>query len=501
MEQALTDGGGRRRPPADRGDADKEQVGALEERERRLYGDGGDVKPGSRAGGPSWSGNAGGGCCPATSAASSSKSAPLLGLALDGDLEQSCALRAGRPGALDPLLPALEQYPGAPGTRLTVHKPEGRARSGSTPASRCSTGYRTWSAGGSRPTPCVARSSSTRSRPSRTSCTSRGCASSSGVRPRSMLPCRSSPSWPRSAEVVEDRLVGLRQTRTRGRRAPDRASAAPARCTGSGTRCGAARGAGPGPPRARPSGARGRRPGAPRRPAPGDAALRSPPAARFRRARLRPPGGRAAAVRNRLTDRVRAGDAKGMPYLEPSRSASADHRREGGQPRSPPRRARPDHAGRGAFLRPCARHSRCLARGTRALRCRSRGVGHADRHGARARHGALVTDVSRPEAALRAGLDAWPGFDVWLSIHAARWRRYIEVKGRAGVGEIELTDNEWARACNLREKYWLYVVFDCAGPRPRLVRVRTFGGLLVRIKGRIAIDVRAVLAAAEREVM
>ena len=32
--------------------------------------------------------------------------------------------------------------------------------------------------------------------------------------------------------------------------------------------------------------------------------------------------------------------------------------------------------------------------------------------------------------------------------------RGIEVKGRVGVGEIELTENEWARACNLRDKYW-----------------------------------------------
>ena len=57
----------------------------------------------------------------------------------------------------------------------------------------------------------------------------------------------------------------------------------------------------------------------------------------------------------------------------------------------------------------------------------------------------------------------------------------IEVKGRRGYGSIELSDNEWAKACNLRNKYWLYVVFDCATPQPRLVRVRDpFGKLLVK---------------------
>ena len=32
--------------------------------------------------------------------------------------------------------------------------------------------------------------------------------------------------------------------------------------------------------------------------------------------------------------------------------------------------------------------------------------------------------------------------------------------------------NEWKQACNLGERYWLYVVFGCATPEPRLYRVR-----------------------------
>ena len=40
--------------------------------------------------------------------------------------------------------------------------------------------------------------------------------------------------------------------------------------------------------------------------------------------------------------------------------------------------------------------------------------------------------------------------------------RFIEVKGRAHVGEISLTANEFKTAERLKSDYWLYVVFDCA---------------------------------------
>jgi superfamily II DNA or RNA helicase len=40
--------------------------------------------------------------------------------------------------------------------------------------------------------------------------------------------------------------------------------------------------------------------------------------------------------------------------------------------------------------------------------------------------------------------------------------RFIEVKGRAGVGEIALTANEYKAAQSLGDQYWLYVVFNCA---------------------------------------
>ena len=95
------------------------------------------------------------------------------------------------------------------------------------------------------------------------------------------------------------------------------------------------------------------------------------------------------------------------------------------------------------------------------------------------RFGADVRDVSHPELARRAGLPDWPGFDL-LSSHPEGHRRNIEVKGRARSGNVEISDNEWAAACNRRDDYWLYVVFDCATPHPRLVRVRDPFGKLLR---------------------
>ncbi len=112
--------------------------------------------------------------------------------------------------------------------------------------------------------------------------------------------------------------------------------------------------------------------------------------------------------------------------------------------------------------------------------------------------GAEVKDVSRPEFARRAGLTDWPGFD--LRSRRPGEERAIEVKGRAGSGNVEMSENEWAKACNLRNDYWLYVVFDCATPHPRLVRVRDpFAKLLVRGRESSAFTITpgAVMEAAE----
>ncbi len=45
--------------------------------------------------------------------------------------------------------------------------------------------------------------------------------------------------------------------------------------------------------------------------------------------------------------------------------------------------------------------------------------------------------------------------------------RFIEVKGRAAVGEVALSDNEYKTAERLKNDYWLYVAFNC-GTKPEL---------------------------------
>jgi hypothetical protein len=49
--------------------------------------------------------------------------------------------------------------------------------------------------------------------------------------------------------------------------------------------------------------------------------------------------------------------------------------------------------------------------------------------------------------------------------------RFIEVKGRAAVGEIALTRNEYQTADRLKAEFWLYSVFNCGGA-PELCTVQ-----------------------------
>ena len=50
--------------------------------------------------------------------------------------------------------------------------------------------------------------------------------------------------------------------------------------------------------------------------------------------------------------------------------------------------------------------------------------------------------------------------------------RRIEVKGRQRGGNIVLTTNEWYKAQQLAEHYWLYVVWDPLGQSPELVAIQ-----------------------------
>ncbi len=111
--------------------------------------------------------------------------------------------------------------------------------------------------------------------------------------------------------------------------------------------------------------------------------------------------------------------------------------------------------------------------------------------------GAKVIDVHTPELARAAGLPDNPGFDL-LSIRPSGEKRHIEVKGRAGTGDIEVSANEWAKACNMRELYWLYAIYECATPAPRLARVQDpFENLLAKAKGSFLIGPKQIAKAAE----
>jgi hypothetical protein len=99
--------------------------------------------------------------------------------------------------------------------------------------------------------------------------------------------------------------------------------------------------------------------------------------------------------------------------------------------------------------------------------------------------------------ALFAGYEKSPGFDIF-SIRPDGTRRCIEVKGRRAVGDIELTENEWAKSANIRQCYWLYVVYDCITAQPRLHRVQDpFKTLIVQAKGGVIIGENSIFEAAE----
>lgn len=112
--------------------------------------------------------------------------------------------------------------------------------------------------------------------------------------------------------------------------------------------------------------------------------------------------------------------------------------------------------------------------------------------------GARVQDVHTPELSLYAGLNTpCPGFDV-LSHRRDGSRRCIEVKGRARVGNIYISTNEWAAAANRRMEYWLYSVFNCASAAPRLVAVQDPFAKLVQKATGFELSANEILAAGEQ---
>lgn len=115
--------------------------------------------------------------------------------------------------------------------------------------------------------------------------------------------------------------------------------------------------------------------------------------------------------------------------------------------------------------------------------------------------GARVQDVHSPELALQAGMNtAWPGFDV-LSHRPDGKRRCIEIKGRARLGNVHISTNEWAAAANRREEYWLYAVFECGSAAPRLVAVQDPFAKLVEKAAGFELDANDILAVGEQVIV
>ena len=115
-------------------------------------------------------------------------------------------------------------------------------------------------------------------------------------------------------------------------------------------------------------------------------------------------------------------------------------------------------------------------------------------------YGAHVRDVSKPALARLAGLGDWPGFDLLSERAGDGGTRCVEVKGRAGSGDVILQDNEWAKAANLRDCYWLYVVFGCGSGSPVLLRIQDpFGRLTGTTKGGMTLRLGDLRAVAEQD--
>ena len=105
------------------------------------------------------------------------------------------------------------------------------------------------------------------------------------------------------------------------------------------------------------------------------------------------------------------------------------------------------------------------------------------------RHKAKVFDVSSPHLAR--------GYD--LESHRANGEKIvIEVKGRGGRGQVHLTENEWPTAANVRDKYWLYVVTDCA-TEPRLYRVQDPVRLAFRTRQSFTLNIGDIIKEADTE--
>ncbi len=494
LEQALTDEGAEAVNRRIEGTLTKEQVAALEEREKRLYGDGGDVKSQLPEQEAQLERERWRKLLPGYVRRFVVQSAPLLGLALDGDPDGFFAIKEKTPHALDPLRPTLETYEVARRQRLTLAKPAdtescvflhpGEPFFDRLRAFVCEKFRDAALRGGVFVDPYATKPYLFH------------LALVAVVR-------EADPQVPALAreELVDCRLVGLRQE-AGGPVEPCPVEQLLLLRGGAGMPAEAFALAGQ---------------AAPSRGQAGEFAasvVAAGMAAERRQALLATLAERLdfvsrgfdyqdaelATARSRLTDRARAGDsrARGDVTRIRDRQRTLADRKE-------------------AALAVLRREPELIVPGEVTFLAHALVVPTADsedrrRHDAEvearavqvawafeAAAGATVQDVSTPDRAVLAGLVPNPGFDL-LSMRPAEGKRAIEVKGRGGEGDVELTENEWVQACNHRDRYWLYVVYDCATSSPRLLRVQDpFGKLIVKAKGSVVIGRAEIVKAAEGE--
>jgi superfamily II DNA or RNA helicase/DNA-binding XRE family transcriptional regulator len=112
-------------------------------------------------------------------------------------------------------------------------------------------------------------------------------------------------------------------------------------------------------------------------------------------------------------------------------------------------------------------------------------------------NGPVVKDVHTPELAHAVGLGDFPGFDLF-SRRPDGSERAIEVKGRAQTGDIDISANEWSTAINLGNRYWLYIVLYCVSSQPQLIKINDpVRNLLASARG-FVLDLAGILKFADQ---
>jgi hypothetical protein len=92
------------------------------------------------------------------------------------------------------------------------------------------------------------------------------------------------------------------------------------------------------------------------------------------------------------------------------------------------------------------------------------------------------------------------GFDV-RSTSPDGYKRYIEVKARAWMGPVALTQNEWFKARRFQDEYFLYAVLNTAS-HPELYRIQNPAEVLKpeeRVEVRYLVSAQDILRQGKRD--